>query len=201
MTARYLKAGLLELCITAEQLGVEVDPDGLIGDRHVSKLTVEGGEHEIPPLLSDYSTNIGILQRFSIFDIYNYLISFTDYTHGTFRDVTKMEAYSMAKDCYVQTVMAVPYTSHDGYHAILIRIKSALCHCKGGYVWYAWILHIKYFLHCQDCGLSYLTYGEQLYTKIWLQAKLQIRQVNMKMITHGQDFSSWKLQMKTFHWI
>ena len=36
----------------------------------------------------------------------------------------------------------------------------------------------------QDCGLSYLTYGEQLYTKIWLQTKLQIRREN-------QDDNQW----------
>ena len=199
VTARYLKAGLLELCRAAEQLGIEIDPDGLIEDRHEivsSKLRVEGGELEIPPLLSDYSTNIGILPLLSIFDIYNYLISFTDYTHGTFRDVTKMEAYSMAKDGYVRTVMAAPYASHDGYYAILSkvkprtqekdpiskldhypvwiimwdnedrRIKSALCHCKGGYVWYhAWIPHIKYFLHCYVC--IYLI----IYMATWYKTK------------------------------
>ena len=36
----------------------------------------------------------------------------------------------------------------------------------------------------QDCGLSYLTYGEQLYTKMWLQTKLQIRREN-------QDDNQW----------
>ena len=169
VTARYLKSGLLELCIAAEQLGIEVDPDGLIEDRHEivsSKLRVEGGELEISPLLSDYSTNIVILPLLSIFDIYNYLISFTDYTHGTFWDVTKMEASAMAKDGYVRTVMAALYASHDRYYAILSkvkprtqekdpiskldhypvwiimwdnedrRIKSTLCHSKGGYEWY-----------------------------------------------------------------
>ena len=118
VTAQYLKAGLLELCIAAEQLGIEVDPDGLIEDRHEivsSKLRVEGGELEISPLLSYYSTNIVILPLLSIFDIYNYLISFTDYTQGSFWDVTKMEASSMAKDGYVRTVMAALYASHERY--------------------------------------------------------------------------------------
>ena len=102
--------------IAAEQLGIEVDPDGLIEDKHEivsSKLRVEGGELEIPPLLSDYSTNIGILPLLSTFGNYNYLISFTDYTHGTFRDVTKVEAYSMAKDGYVRTIMAPPYAIYE----------------------------------------------------------------------------------------
>ena len=44
-------------------------------------------------------------------------------------------------------------------------------------------------LECADCR-------SQLDTKIWLQTKLQIRQVKIKMITNGQDFSSWKLQTK-----
>ena len=29
---------------------------------------------------------------------------------------------------------------------------------------------------------------------------LQIRQVKIKMITNGHDFSSWKLQTKIYHW-
>ena len=147
MTAQYLKAGLLGLCvhgIAAEQLGIEVDPDGLIEDRHEivsSKLRVEGGELEISPLLSDYSTNIEILPLLSIFDSYNYLISFTDYTHGTFRNVTKIEVYSMAKDVLQYWAKWNPGP------------------CKAVFVWYhAWILHVEYFLHCCVCIYIYI-YG------------------------------------------
>ena len=29
----YLKAGLVELCEAAEELGIDIDPDGLVEDR------------------------------------------------------------------------------------------------------------------------------------------------------------------------
>ena len=45
----------------------------------------------------------------NIFDIYNYLISFSDYEHASFRDFTKMEGYTMGKDGYVIDIEFAKY--------------------------------------------------------------------------------------------
>ena len=85
---RYVKAGLVELCLAASELGLEIDPDNdLTEDREEiikDKLRTETGELCIPTLLSDYSASIGMLPTIGIFDIYNYLINFSEYSQATF---------------------------------------------------------------------------------------------------------------------
>ena len=57
VTAGYLKAGLVELCAAAHELGIEIDPDGLVEDRHEviqDKLKTDFGELILPTLLTDY---------------------------------------------------------------------------------------------------------------------------------------------------
>ena len=95
----------MELCEAAEELGIDIDPGGLVEDREEiisSKLTLARSAEtlSLPTFLDNYTKNIAILPQVNIFDIYNYLISFSDYEHASFRDFTKMEGYTMAKDGY-----------------------------------------------------------------------------------------------------
>ena len=161
----YYKANLVELCNSAALIGLQIDPDGLVEDREevvLSKLRLEQSLLPLPSLLDYYSNNIAIVPQVNIFDIYNYLVTFRDYDHAIFRDVTKMEGYSMAKDGYVLEMKFAQYRNHNGVYAVLAKVKprvqerdpltkmkyytawivlkdeddsrihSALCMCKGG---------------------------------------------------------------------
>ena len=124
--AKELKAGLVELCTAAAALDIEVDPDGLIEDRAEvlnKKLIIsENVKVTCPTILENYTDNIASLPLITIFDIYNYLMNFTDcYDHATFRDYNKMEGFTMAKDGYV---LEMTFSSYDKPHENLFTIKS-----------------------------------------------------------------------------
>ena len=119
----------MELCEAAEELGIDIDPDGLVEDREEiisSKLTLARSAEtlSLPTFLDKYTKNIAILPQVNIFDIYNYLISFNDYEHASFRDFTKMEGYSMAKDGYVIDIEFARYPNTvSEVFAIKSRVK------------------------------------------------------------------------------
>ena len=112
----------------AQQLGLQIDPDWLTEDRAEvieDKLKTSSGSLVLPTLLEGYEPDLYILPDISIFDIYNYFMSFSNYDHATFRDVEKMEAYSMAKDGYVREVLVAQYLApHIGYYAIKSNVKQ-----------------------------------------------------------------------------
>lgn len=88
-----LKASLVQLCLDAESMGLEIDPDGLHEDRAeilAKKLVIGDVTLQCPTLLTNYTNNIAIIPLLSICDLYSYLMSFDDYTLATFRDVEKM---------------------------------------------------------------------------------------------------------------
>ena len=66
--------------------------------------------------------NIAILPQVKIFDIYNYHVPFKDYSHATFRDVSKMEGYSMAKDGYVLDIKFSHYSNQCELYAVLGKV-------------------------------------------------------------------------------
>ena len=73
------KADLIELCDIAASLNIEVDPDGMVEDRSdilKQKLTTDTGENLVSPQLIEGSYDISPASSVSIFDIYNYLVSF-----------------------------------------------------------------------------------------------------------------------------
>ena len=119
----------MELCEAAEELGIDIDPDGLVEDREEiisSKLTLARSAEtlSLPTFLDNYTKNIAILPLVNIFDIYNYLISFSDYEHASFRDFTKMEGYTMGKDGYVIDIEFAKYPNTvSEVFAIKKRVK------------------------------------------------------------------------------
>jgi len=157
------KPALVELCELAAEVGIEIDPDRLVEDRQDvinRKLCFVDVCLTSPNKLSGIS-NISCVPVLSIFDIYNYLLGFSDYNHSTLRSYHQMEGYTMFKDGYVTNIQAVPYTNTE-YVAvkacvkprtndrdpvtklshyscwIVLRsssessIQSAYCTCKGG---------------------------------------------------------------------
>ena len=106
------KANLVELFNAAAAIGLEIDPDGLVEDREevvLDKLRLHQSVLQLPSLLDQYTKNIAMLPQVNIFDVYNYLVTFKDYDHAVFRDVTKMEGYSMAKDGYIIEMQFAQY--------------------------------------------------------------------------------------------
>jgi len=123
--ANQPKAGLIDLCKAAFELGLEVDPDGLLENREEiiqEKLTCDGSQLTNPMLLQNFTDSIESLPALSIFDIYNYLLSFASYGEGTFRDYRKMESYTMAIDGYVLDLKCAPQTI-PGVFAVKSRVK------------------------------------------------------------------------------
>ena len=101
MISNHLKAKLVELCEAAEDLGIDIDPDGLVEDREyviASKLKIPNTDQTLtlPNFLDNFTDNIAILPQLNIFDVYNYLTSFSEYEHSAFRDLKSMEGYTMA---------------------------------------------------------------------------------------------------------
>ena len=127
VTVGYLKEGLLEPCAAAHELGIEIGPDGLVEDWHEviqENLKTDCGELMLPTLLTDYSAELWILHRISIFDIYSYLIRFSNHDHASFRDIRKMEAFSMAKDGYVREITICQYKEpHRNFFAVQSKVN------------------------------------------------------------------------------
>ena len=108
------------------------------------------------------SQDLNILPPFSIFDIYNYLVTFEQYNHSMLRNYQKMEAYGLFEDGYVLSIECCalegnycavkshvrPRTNDKDpvsklkYYKLWIvfsksdkgAVFSAYCSCKGGYV-------------------------------------------------------------------
>ena len=57
----------------------------------------------------DSSNDISVVPPLSIFDIYNYLLSFDEFNHSTLREYHKLEGYTMFKDGFVLGVESVVY--------------------------------------------------------------------------------------------
>ena len=115
------KPELIDLCQQAERLGIEVDPDGLLEDREEilkEKLTTKDhGMLPIPETVQG-TKELNLLPRISIFDIYNYLMTFEQYDHETLKDYQKMEGYGLFEDGYVLDVEC------SDLHASYIALKS-----------------------------------------------------------------------------
>ncbi|XP_052820540.1 uncharacterized protein LOC128246395 [Mya arenaria] len=107
------------------------------------------------------TSDLSIVPVLSIFDIYNYLITFNNYDHASLRAYHQFEGYSMFRDGYTRGIETVPYPntafvavkanvkpqtndkdpiSKRGYYSCWIMMKnsdegsiqSAYCSCKGG---------------------------------------------------------------------
>jgi len=121
------KASLIELCKSAHQLGIEIDPDGMTEDIQgvvKDKLRIDDNTFLLNPvLLTNYSNDVAVVPRLNIFDIYNYLIAFADYDEATFRDYNKMEAYTMQKDGYVIDIKFEKYEMHQDFVALRSQVK------------------------------------------------------------------------------
>ena len=128
--ANQRKFDLVRLCEAAEDIGIEVDPDGLLEDREEilkEKLTTHDNERLKNPVLEVKSDDLSKLPQISIFDIYNYLLAFKMYDHITLRNYQRMEGYSMFEDGYVLDVKTTTCSSdngqHDKYFAIISNVK------------------------------------------------------------------------------
>ena len=70
---------------------------------------------QCPTLLTNYINNMATIPLLSICDLYSYLMSFDDYTLATFRDVGKMEGYTMAMDGFMLDMDFAIYTDTANY--------------------------------------------------------------------------------------
>ncbi|XP_060566333.1 uncharacterized protein LOC132725255 [Ruditapes philippinarum] len=123
--ANTRKAELVDLCRYAAELNIEVDPDGLVEDRSEvldAKLCVHGNTLVNPQLIAG-TYDLSKIPRVSIFDIYNYLLGYDEFTHSTLRDYHKLEGYTMFRDGYVIDLTSASYDSPD-YVALKGQVRS-----------------------------------------------------------------------------
>jgi hypothetical protein len=61
------------------------------------------------------TANMSGLPELSIFDIYNYLLSYEEFTHASLREYHKLEWYCMFKDGYVKQLETVSFDINGKY--------------------------------------------------------------------------------------
>jgi hypothetical protein len=101
------------------------------------------------------SQDLRMLPPFAIFDIYNHLLTFDQYSHSLLRNYQKMEAFGLFEDGYVLNIECCSLGGH--YSAVKSNVRprtngidpvskawivfsnsdkdtvvSAYCSCKGG---------------------------------------------------------------------
>jgi len=112
------KEDLVRLCINAEELDIEIDPDGLSENSAsviTTKLTTDDGFVLRSPQHLAGTANMSGLPEISIFDIYNYLLSYEEFTHASLREYHKLEGYCMFKDGYVKQLETVSFDINGKY--------------------------------------------------------------------------------------
>ena len=122
------KADLVELCDIAASINIEVDPDGMVEDRSDilrNKLMTDTGENLVSPQLIEGSYDISPASSISIFDLYNYLVSFDQFDHAKLRNYHQMEGYTMQKDGYVLDVKCIDY--NNSFVALKSKVKPRTC--------------------------------------------------------------------------
>ena len=123
------KPTLIELCDCAVEIGLEIDPDGLVEDREeviTSKLVTPDNTILSNPLSkpdSEFSNDLSHLPPISIFDMYNYLVSFDGFDHASLRDYYRMEGYTMAQDGYVLDLQVSNYVDNPEYVILKSKVK------------------------------------------------------------------------------
>ena len=119
------RSELISLCEAANTLDLEKDPDGLKEDGQSAigeKLkTTSGLVLQNPSLIKESTENLSILPPISIFDIYQYLLQFSD--HETLRNYDKLEGFTMYKDGHVLDVQTVTFPNTSDYFAIKSHVK------------------------------------------------------------------------------
>ena len=120
------KHELIDLCELANEVKIQVDPDGLIEDRDEileGKLSINNNTDKLQnPQLLIGSPDISSVPCLSIFDIYNYLISTNTYDHSSLREYHKLEGYTMFKDGYVMDITSATYDQPGKFIHYLILL-------------------------------------------------------------------------------
>ena len=120
------RASLEDLCLRASEIGLEVDPDGLLEDRTEilqSKLTTPNGVILQNPYHICVSPNISSLPLITGIDIYNYLKQCSDYTHSTLRQFHKMEGYGLFEDGHVMDLQCGPFPEDPHFFIVHSHVK------------------------------------------------------------------------------
>ena len=126
MTTNLRKADLIVLCENAREVGCEGDPDGLHENKQMvinNKLVFQNVCLLNPEQLNG-TPDITHLPPLSIFDLYNYLLSFKCYDHDSLREYHKLEGYTMFKDNYVIAVTLCTYNHLDFFPLRILMFST-----------------------------------------------------------------------------
>ena len=152
------KATLLELCEGAKQIGIEVDPDGLLENREevIKEKLLHGGVFFNNPGLLQCSPNIAIILLIGQVDIINYLLSFESY--GYVRDLKKTEAYGLFKDGYVIDISCAKYVGLQ-YFCLKSKVKPRT-KTKNPLTGLSYIIYSLWIIltDCEDAGRILLAF-------------------------------------------
>lgn len=128
----FRKQELVDLCCEAEQLGIDIDPDGILeikSETVTSKLLVkldDDSSVNLPlPSLLPSSNDFSFLPFITTFDVLTYLNQSRFYSWAEVRDHTKMEGYGMYQDGFVLDVTAGKFEAEaeNFFYHIHFRVK------------------------------------------------------------------------------
>ena len=113
------KQGLVELCWLANEIGLEVDPDGLLEDREdilKEKLYLDDGKLLKNPFeLKTEIRDLSLLPFISLYDIFNYLESCQNFDKNVLRNYKKTEGFILFDEGYVQDITTGPFENFGNY--------------------------------------------------------------------------------------
>jgi len=118
--SNHRKNELLQLCLQAAETNTDVDPDSLKEDMNgiiAAKLRLHTGDYLSQPLSCDGDSDLSFVPAITVLDIYvldiyNHLMTFSQYNHPTLWDYKKLEGYQMYVDelcCHTVTRAAWRY--------------------------------------------------------------------------------------------
>lgn len=118
------KDDLVLLCQRSEELGLEVDPDGLLDCQAAivrEKLRHLDQEFTLPTLLES-TYNLSVIPFLSYIDVFMYLGRCQEYTRASLRNYKNLEGYAMFKDGYVLDLKAGT-ENVDDYTFLCFKVK------------------------------------------------------------------------------
>lgn len=108
---------------------MQVDPDGLKEDvRSCIREKLAVSEQDClpnPDLVTCSCSGFAILPKISIFDLYNYLVRFSDqYSHSKLKNYKNTDGYKLFLDGYVISLSCGQYDNpHDNFYVVRSRVK------------------------------------------------------------------------------
>ena len=120
------KQDLLDLCKAADDLQLEIDPEGILENKSdviAKKLKLADGTNVTLPTLLETTNDFSNIPRITEYDITLHMSRRQNVALPTLRDPKKMEGFGLFVDGYVLDLQATPYSNSPYYSAVIGHVK------------------------------------------------------------------------------